>query len=120
MKNQWQLLLSLTCLAIAACSREQVATEAAKDESQAKPAAAASIPEDNECADCKWETFLNKQVPVDMAECTDSSNQHYHCHLRTREFKPQREVRVMHDEATGGYSFTLETRESGQEADRME
>jgi hypothetical protein len=120
MKNHMRLLLPLVCLAIAACSKEEVAPEGAKTEMPATPAVAAAVPADNECDDCRWETFLNKQVPVDMVECTNSQNQLYHCHLRTRAFKPQREVTVMHDQATGGYSFKLETRESGQEADRME
>jgi hypothetical protein len=120
MKNQKRLLLSLACIAIAACSKDDAAPEVPKTEASAKPAMAATAPADNECADCRWETFLNKEVPVDMVECTNSQNQNYHCHLRTRTFKPRREVRVMHDQATGGYSFTLETRETGQEADRME
>lgn len=132
MKIKLSLTLACTLLVLAACGDKEpeapamrVAMVAAEETNDAEPAPApvsevamaAAAP----CKHCKWSNFENKVIPVIALACRPpGGGDSDHCHLKTPKDGLTRDVLVMRDANSEGLSFTLETRGSGHEADRME
>jgi len=136
MKTEIRVTLACVFFALASCGGQDPApspspppvADAAVAPTETAPATPAAAAEDarlsaammKPCTQCKWSTFKNKVVPVERVECTDSDgNSYQHCHLVTPKAGLTREIQVMQDATSEGFSFKLETRGNNQ-ADRME